>query len=355
LIPPLELEFPAMDDSDLLKHSRLFESFSDPDLRFILENTEERHVFTGETLFRAGGAAIHFFLLKSGEVSLLKGQEDGSAQELAHYAAGESFGEFEFAVSAVYETEAVAVKDSSCLIFPAFSRTLDSLAIEQPQVITLLYFNFLNVLSERLRSVHSLIFENAPWVRHLQEQVYMDKLTGMYTRMFLDENIPNLLRPPVALILVKPDHFKELNDLYGHQAGDTVLSRLGDAYLEMIKKRQKGWAVRLRSNETAILLQESNREEAVEMANALAAAVTRLSPALATGSATIRLSASIVISIYEGRKQGWQVFFNTTYAYMKKVWEEGGNRICILSGKAQEPGGKETRVAIRRVADDGQK
>jgi diguanylate cyclase len=338
-----------MTDANLLKNSVLFETLSGNDLNFVLENTEERIYCAGEKLFSAGSPAIHFFLLKAGEVALLKTQEDGSVQELARRSAGESFGEFEFVVSSLYDTDAVAVRDTVCIVFPAFARTLDGLALEQPQTVSLLYLKSLQVLSDRLRSIHSLISENAPWVSYLQDQAYTDKLTGLFTKVFLDEKIPNLLKPPVALIIVKPDHFKELNDSYGHQAGDAVLARLGDMILETIKKRQKGWAVRLRSNETAVLLQESNRDEAVQMANELAAAVGRLSPALRAAfpgeQADHRLTASIVIGMYDGQRQGWRKFFDAAYAFLKKVWEEGGNRICVLKSRMQTEADNETSPA----------
>ncbi|MFC0269577.1 MASE3 domain-containing protein [Kushneria aurantia] len=67
--------------------------------------------------------------------------------------------------------------------------------------------------------------------RQLTDHAYRDALTGLYNRRYLNETLPKLLaecRPdfPLALILLDLDHFKRLNDSYGHEIGDQVLVAL---------------------------------------------------------------------------------------------------------------------------------
>lgn len=63
----------------------------------------------------------------------------------------------------------------------------------------------------------------------LQEQAVRDPLTGLHNRRYLEETLPRELSRaqregyPLALIMVDLDHFKRVNDTYGHPAGDTVL------------------------------------------------------------------------------------------------------------------------------------
>ncbi len=69
--------------------------------------------------------------------------------------------------------------------------------------------------------------------RRLAEQAIRDPLTGLYNRRFMEESISReLVRAtrsgyPVSLVMCDIDHFKSINDEYGHQAGDKVLSTLG--------------------------------------------------------------------------------------------------------------------------------
>jgi len=65
--------------------------------------------------------------------------------------------------------------------------------------------------------------------RSLEEQSVTDSLTGLKNRRFFDERLPEEFRraqrysDPVSLMMIDLDHFKEVNDRYGHQMGDVVL------------------------------------------------------------------------------------------------------------------------------------
>lgn len=66
----------------------------------------------------------------------------------------------------------------------------------------------------------------------LKEQVVRDPLTGLFNRRYLDETLDRELARarregyPIGVIMLDIDHFKRLNDTYGHQAGDEVLKAL---------------------------------------------------------------------------------------------------------------------------------
>jgi len=68
----------------------------------------------------------------------------------------------------------------------------------------------------------------------LQEQVIRDPLTGLFNRRFLDETLPRELSRAkregysLSLIMLDLDHFKQVNDTYGHSAGDEVLRTLAE-------------------------------------------------------------------------------------------------------------------------------
>lgn len=68
----------------------------------------------------------------------------------------------------------------------------------------------------------------------LREQVFRDPLTRLYNRRFFDETMQNELRracrrgASLGVIFVDADHFKRLNDSYGHAFGDEVLARIAE-------------------------------------------------------------------------------------------------------------------------------
>jgi len=67
----------------------------------------------------------------------------------------------------------------------------------------------------------------------LREQALRDPLTGLHNRRYLFETAPAMLElarrqgQPLAVVLMDLDHFKLINDTYGHAAGDAVLQRFG--------------------------------------------------------------------------------------------------------------------------------
>ncbi|MBP7690377.1 MAG: diguanylate cyclase [Anaerolineales bacterium] len=67
----------------------------------------------------------------------------------------------------------------------------------------------------------------------LREQAIRDTLTGLFNRRYLDETLPRELAEaaragqPLSLAAIDLDHFKAINDSFGHEAGDAVLARVG--------------------------------------------------------------------------------------------------------------------------------
>ena len=75
--------------------------------------------------------------------------------------------------------------------------------------------------------------------QRLHEQATRDPLTKLYNRRYLDELLPTLtgVSPlmPIALVMIDLDHFKQLNDNFGHKAGDAVLRAVGNFLLQHVR------------------------------------------------------------------------------------------------------------------------
>jgi len=75
----------------------------------------------------------------------------------------------------------------------------------------------------------------------LKEQAIRDPLTGLYNRRFLNETLSRELaqavrsQRPLSLAMIDLDRFKNINDTYGHEAGDQFLKALGDLLLEQTR------------------------------------------------------------------------------------------------------------------------
>ena len=76
----------------------------------------------------------------------------------------------------------------------------------------------------------------------LREQALIDPLTGLHNRRYLFEVAPGLLDlarrqgKPLCVVLIDLDHFKLLNETYGHQAGDLMLERFSKLLSQMMRR-----------------------------------------------------------------------------------------------------------------------
>ncbi|WP_285259864.1 GGDEF domain-containing protein [Halopseudomonas bauzanensis] len=113
--------------------------------------------------------------------------------------------------------------------------------------------------------------------RNLERLATTDPLTGLANRRALLQGMEWELRragpdlPGGALLILDLDHFKSINDTYGHAAGDKVLVHL--AHLMRSILRQNDIAGRLGGEEFAVLLPDAGRERALAIAERLRLAV----------------------------------------------------------------------------------
>lgn len=89
----------------------------------------------------------------------------------------------------------------------------------------------------------------------LQERSMRDQLTGLYNRRFLEEIvIPSSNSSLFGIILVDLDHFKMVNDLYGHSSGDTVIQELAKIFRYLV--RPEDYVIRLGGEEFLLVLRD---------------------------------------------------------------------------------------------------
>lgn len=113
----------------------------------------------------------------------------------------------------------------------------------------------------------SLALSSIALRERLRNQALRDSLTGLYNRRFLEEMLDRVgqdaerRRAPFAAIMIDLDHFKKINDTYGHAAGDAVLRDVAGTILSCI--RAVDVACRYGGEELAVLLPDCTLAQAV--------------------------------------------------------------------------------------------
>ncbi len=126
-----------------------------------------------------------------------------------------------------------------------------------------------------------LAFTNIKLRQGLREQAIRDGLTGLYNRLYLDESITRELYrqerngQALSVIMMDLDHLKEINDIYGHAAGDSVLRALGHLLKQSV--RASDLPCRYGGDEFVLVMPETSLEIARRRAEKIADLFRKLS------------------------------------------------------------------------------
>jgi diguanylate cyclase (GGDEF)-like protein len=192
-------------------------------------------------------------------------------------------------------------------------------------------------MASRIRSTNKLISENAVWVQELRHQIHMDKLTGLYNDSYLSDEVRRLLdtggSEPLAVMNVKPDNFKAINDTYGHEAGDEAL-KLMAATLQRIALPGES-AVRFRGNELSLLMPQTDADAAARRAGEVHAEMSAVDVSEITGNADFALSLSVGLAISTEWSDGGEAstkdraekLIQTAHERAYAARESGGNTV----------------------------
>ncbi len=130
--------------------------------------------------------------------------------------------------------------------------------------------------------VHGMENEGEKLRQRLQEkheQAVRDPLTGLHNRLAYDERVMQEFArwkrygQPMVLMMIDVDHFKHVNDTYGHKAGDKALVLIADQLRNHL--RESDFLARFGGEEFVVLMPETDIESAVVAAEKLRAAVEK--------------------------------------------------------------------------------
>lgn len=125
-----------------------------------------------------------------------------------------------------------------------------------------------NELKSSLQSTNDEISQLRTELEMMKEAAFTDALTGLLNRRAFDMKIQQIVEnsPPATtfLMLLDLDHFKKINDQYGHLTGDKVLRFAAKIIKQHLPQGQV--AARYGGEEMAILLTEVERKEALDLA-----------------------------------------------------------------------------------------
>jgi diguanylate cyclase (GGDEF)-like protein len=207
------------------------------------------------------------------------------------------------------------------------ARTLGALVLEaaDAKALTLEEARNLTVLGAVVTSSLELVWQFA----EVDKRARTDPLTGLWNRHHFGEQLQRTLNEAdrhesaVSLVLMDIDHFKRVNDTWGHQAGDAVLKQVARILQDGV--RSVDICVRYGGEEIALLLPRTDSEHAVEVAERLRARIC--AQPIRHGLADIAVTASFGVATYPETVKVRDQLFPASDKALYIAKHEGRNRV----------------------------
>lgn len=163
-------------------------------------------------------------------------------------------------------------------------------------------------------------------IRIARERTEEDELTGCKSRRAFDKKIAGLMHPlegepvPFALLMLDVDHFKSVNDTYGHDVGDEVLIRFAETVRRAIATPE--WLFRWGGEEFIVLCPGHTLSQAVMLAERIRREVE--------GAAILAqrpVTVSIGCAVWQGREDLPEALFGRMDEALYRAKSKGRNRV----------------------------
>jgi len=162
------------------------------------------------------------------------------------------------------------------------------------------------------------------------EQAVTDSLTGLHNRRYMESHLQTLLRDAQAarkslsVLMADIDHFKSVNDTYGHDAGDLVLQE----FSTRLRRNTRGvdLACRMGGEEFILIMPDTTLSRAYQIGERLRALIAA-EPFHVSDTSTIRVTASVGLATLEGPDDTPQQLLKRADNALYAAKRRGRNRV----------------------------
>lgn len=193
-------------------------------------------------------------------------------------------------------------------------------------------FNSDTELLERFTSILALAYENNLNLERLKQAGLIDALTSVNNRRFFEQRLleekERAMRQGSSLVcmMIDVDHFKSVNDEYGHEAGDKVLKQIAATLSQMMRRTDV--LARYGGEEFVALLPDTGAEIAREVAERIRKRIEGLEVTI-NPKLTLVKTISIGLAVYEVGGEAVDSLISRADKALYRAKELGRNRVCI--------------------------
>ncbi len=233
-------------------------------------------------------------------------------------------------------------------VLPAFYETLWFRILSAAIAVALAYALYrlrVRQLDRRAAALERVVAERtadlAAANARIEEASLTDPLTGLRNRRFLENVIGSDLalasrgQGDLVVMLCDLDHFKSVNDEYGHDAGDAVLVAVAETLRASL--RSSDYAIRWGGEEMLAVVRFVDRRDAGEIAEKVRAAVAARDVTLPDGR-VINRTCSIGVAVFPSGNLTWPEVLRAADEALYEAKRTGRNRVCCAISDGQRAG-----------------
>lgn len=239
-------------------------------------------------------------------------------------------GEYDSGSQIVYTPKTNLPGMESLLILPLLVRDTPigtfAIGAKAPNV----FGNGVRAILQVLANQLAVALSNAASVARLEELATTDGLTGCYNKRYFNEELTSRLQAAerfgrkLSLVITDIDHFKVVNDTYGHATGDVVIRELG-AILRRLK-RDTDIVARFGGEEFCILCEETDSEGAVRLAERVRTELAET--VFETELGKLQVTCSLGVATYPITAGDGLALFEASDRALYVAKQGGRNRVC---------------------------
>ena len=276
-------------DRAIISKSKLFRNISLESIEYLLDACPIVDFPAGSELLSPSKPNSNLYLVLTGRMSVHLG--DKSFTPHVVFEAGDCAGEM--SILDARPVSAFVISQENCRLMVIRQETLWALINASHGVSR----NLLYILSGRMRYDNEALVNSIKLQREYEHVASTDGLTGLHNRRWLNDSFKRQMNrcerngQPCSIIMIDIDHFKQMNDRFGHLAGDRVLCTVAQVLLNML--RPTDLVARYGGEEFALCLPETPLKGAWVIADRLRKAIANTSTPFEEGKLLPAVNVSI--------------------------------------------------------------
>ncbi len=316
---------------EFLKEITILDSLTVEEIEEFANSLEEITVEKDHVLFRQGDTGEVLYIVRDGEIGGIIDMPDGKQRDVARFAKGDFFGEM-----SIFENDlrsATCRSRTDAKLLKLHKNDFFHLIEDNPRIAIKIMYRMLNITTGRLQNTGRFLSDMIRWGNDARKRAITDEFTGVYNRRFLEESMGPLFaeaarkQTPLSLVMIDLDHFREINDMYGHDTGDQLILELVTVCKNNL--REKDIIARYGGDEFTIIFPDTNGTDALQLAEKLRADASRVELLRSKKSSIQSVTLSMGLATYPENASGLEALKSGADRALYRAKEEGRDRVVM--------------------------